>query len=460
VRERACTIALVCAALVAAVGLTFTWHDLLATFALRPLDYAEAEVLFDASRIRAHLPLYVDVVLGAFYGNDVPSRHFVVYVPTHAWLLAHLPGGLVRAGRLVSVAAWAGAVAWRGALVLLYALLVFGTWGLSVYAFYARPDALALLAAGVAFSETMRRKRVGATFGALFALAFWIKPNCVGLFAGAMLAEVWVHRRQAARAIGGAAVVSACAIAVLQVASGGAWVTHLLASSVLPFSPSLWVDAAAHYVPFYAFPIAFAAWAAWRADGVGHGVLGLAVSTAWTLVTIGKIGAAGNYWMEPCLGALAVVASVPVPPLAPRGRAALAMGALVEALWIGVADVRTAIDEERAIPRRAAFLDHVRERCGAPAHLVLSDEPGTEMALDGRLLFAPMQLRELVGAGRFPVAPWLETVGSDAIACVVVHDDSLEESRVFPAAVTAALAARFNLAEAAEDMRLYVHRGL
>jgi hypothetical protein len=470
------TIALGVAALVFAAGLAFTWCDLARTTALRPLDYAEAEVLFDAARIREARALYFDVVAGASYGGGVPSRHFVVYVPTHAWILAHLPlgsWGMAAAGRALSVLAWIGAAAWivvggrarEKRIALGYALLVLGTWGLAIYATYARPDAVALLAIGIAFAQSVRRGRIGAAWGALFALGVWIKPNFVGLLAGAMIAEVIVHRARSWRAIAGAAAASAPIAIALQITSGGAWLRHLLASAAQPLAMHLWIDGIEHYLPFYGFPLAFAAFCAWRAReerGMLHAFAGLVASTAWTLLAIGKIGAAGNYWMEPCLGALAVMANAPLPALSDRARLGLALGAAAQAFWIGVADIRTSLDEQIAIPRRAAFLEHVRARCSAPSRLVLSDSTGAEMALDGRILFSPMQLRELVTKGRFPVDAWIATVEEPEIACVLFHTDPpatpapITDSESFPPAVLASLAHHFTFAEAAEDMRLYV----
>ena len=63
------------------------------TIASRPLEYVEGEVLFDASRLRDHLRLYIDPLRGAFDYGPLPSRYYVAYTPLWAWLLSHVPAG-------------------------------------------------------------------------------------------------------------------------------------------------------------------------------------------------------------------------------------------------------------------------------------------------------------------------------------------------------------------------------
>src|SRR5579884_3638140 len=63
------------------------------TLSVRLTIPGETEVLFEASRIRAGLPLYVDPVVGAFDYGAVPARYFVVYPPLWSWGVSHVPAG-------------------------------------------------------------------------------------------------------------------------------------------------------------------------------------------------------------------------------------------------------------------------------------------------------------------------------------------------------------------------------
>src|SRR5271165_5666254 len=58
---------------------------------VRPPDYAEGCVLFNAARIRSGLPLYVNPVVGAHEYGEPPARYFVAYTPLAAMWLSALP---------------------------------------------------------------------------------------------------------------------------------------------------------------------------------------------------------------------------------------------------------------------------------------------------------------------------------------------------------------------------------
>ena len=209
-------------------------------------DYVEGEVLFDASRIREHRALYVDIAEGATDYGPVPSRHFVVYVPTFAWALAAVPTSLAKSiGRAVSLASWAGLLVWIvvrarrscTGVAMAAGAFVLGAHALTYFASCARPDGVAIALAGVALERTVRRGRADALVGALFAAAALTKPNVVGCFAGVMIAELSLRGGRSALRMGlGALAVGVPSAACLHLVSGGAWLEHLVRSTILPMN--------------------------------------------------------------------------------------------------------------------------------------------------------------------------------------------------------------------------------
>src|SRR5262249_5565381 len=135
--------------------------------------------------------------------------------------------------------------------------------------------------------------------------------------------------------LGGAAIAAAC-VAGLHAASDGAWVTHLFLSTQTTPLLGLWRDQMKSRLPFFALPLAAAGWCAWRArgsPGAPIALCALAASCAWTVWSLAKVGSASNYWMEPCVVALAIVARLPRPPLQGARAAAAGAAAVAQALW-------------------------------------------------------------------------------------------------------------------------------
>jgi hypothetical protein len=141
------------------------------------------------------------------------------------------------------------------------------------------------------------------------------------------------------------------------------------------------------------------------------------------------VGSASNYWMEPCLVALAVFARAPLPSLHGLARAVVVAGAVGQTLWVAVAGVRSSFEGLVRAPREAAALAHARATCGAAAgDVVLADEAGLEMMLDGRVVQVPFVTTQLVRAGRYPVGQWQADVRRPAVRCLVMQSDLLERS--------------------------------
>jgi hypothetical protein len=409
------------------------------TLAIRPADGVEAHLLFDAARIREGRELYVDPILGMWDYGPVPARHFVMYTPLYASLLSLFPArGALVAGRALSLGAWYGVLAW---LVLssskncrkatfVGSLFVGGVYVLVLFAGAARPDALAVGLSGVAFARSVRRGRVGFVDGALFALAFWVKPNVFGLGLGAMLAELGAHGRDSWRPIASALGVSLAAGAALHFVSHGAWTRHTVDSVVGPMTFSMLVRQGCWRLQFLALPIALCGWCAscgWTRRG-GAACLalgGLATGVVWALVSSSKFGSASNYWMEPCVGGVAVLRSFNM-AIRPGSMSLAAIG-LLQALWTGTASIRSAIEGIDWAPRRAAVLSKLRGLCAATRDdVVMADDEGPELAANGRLVLAPGQLTPLTRLGRYPLQSFVDDVRRPEVVCLVMQSDLLE----------------------------------
>ncbi len=458
--------------LVAAVAFGATLVFALSTLASRPLDGSEGNFLFDASRLRHGLSLYVDPNLGAWDYGPVPSRYYVLYAPFWAAMLAAVPGSVAPTlSRALSIAAWFGFLAGVFAssprshrvAVAVAVAFVGGLYPLTLFAASGRPDALAVALAGLAVLRSLRSGRVGAFEGALFALAPFFKPNVLAAGLGALAADLVSRRARAWPGLAGAASSSIACAGVLGLASGGVWLEHLLKSTWMPLSSTLWLEQMATRAPFFTAPLAFTAWCAWRAnDRLALSALGSSV--AWTLWSLAKIGSASNYWMEPCAVGVAIVATSPAAPLPAALRAIAAPLALVQACWTGVAAIRSSTEAIAAAPRKRAAIVSARVVCGAQdGDVVMADEPGLEVMLNGRLIEQPLVLTQLVRRGGFPEAIWLDDVARPRVRCLVMQSDLLErrageqnpDHDLFPPALRRALRARFELATSGDGVWIY-----
>jgi hypothetical protein len=473
-------------------ALTATVIYTLASMQGRPWDTVEGEILFEADRIRSGLPLYVDAVRGAIDYGPVPARFYVLYPPTWSWLLSHVQVSEVPArtvsllARAFDATAWFGLLAWIAAradpacrrVAMIAAAFAASVFTLTLFAVTARPDALALLLAGLALERSARKGRIDLPSAAAFALAPWVKPNMLGLAAGAFLADLTVPRTSrpgdapgaTARSwtsLGAALGVTGAMGVLLHLASGGAWLTHLLRSTGQPFSLPLWASQVASRVPFFGAPFAFAAWCGWRAraaPGVRLALAALATSIAWALFSFAKIGSATNYCLEPAIASVVLLARATVPAVA-AASPGIAGLALLQALWSGVASVRSTWEEVLLrFPAERRALDRARGVCGArDGDLILGDETGIELALNGRIIATPFQMTHLARRGLYPLGDWIADVRRPEIVGIVVEDDLLErplsqvsvEHDRFGPELRRVLVDRFELAERNGDWFTY-----
>ena len=433
------------------------------TLSSRPLDGVEGQILFEASRLRNSQPLYVDPVPGAGEYGQPPTRYFVLYPPIWSWVLSWFPGWFaIIADRAISIYLWLGVLIAIAATASrpsrnaawLAAAFIAGNYVLILYGSSGRPDGTAVCAAGVALLLSVRSERSGFIAGALFAIAAWLKPDVLGLAAGSFLATFIVERRSGALAMLGALTVSLPIASILQHTSGGTWLTHLVVSTSQPLSLAVLADNLSSRLPFFGCLIGFAAWCGfreWRRAGTWFGLVPLATSTAWTLVLLTKTGSASNYWMEPCVAALMVIAQTAPKQLGPSA----AVLAMLQVICTGVATIRSSVEGIRDASSHAALLARARSICGIErADVIIADEPGLEFALNGRVIFTPYQFTHLIRRGAFPAELWRQDIERPEVRCLIMRSDLLERPLstvdvahdLFPPPIREVLVQRFELA--------------
>lgn len=394
--------------------------------------WGELEPVFEASRVAHGLALYVDPLRGAFDYGVVPSRYYVCYPPIWSMALALVPdASRLVAARLLATGAWVAAVvlpvarARREArnVACWFAALILGSWVLANFASAGRPDSAAVLLVSIAVGRTLRRARLGLDAVALLVLAAFVKPTVIGALPGLLVAEVVVRPRSGARAWIAAAALVAASVASLELASHRMFWEHIVASNAQGFS----LEALRPNLSRFLFFGPLGVWAFHTAHvrrtepARLHALFALATSFGWTSLALAKVGSASNYWMEPCVIALLVVASFAPPPR--PGRAWMAVLGLLAATQTALTSIRAAFShaaEERRQPR--AYEAIVRE-CGvADGGLVLSDHGGVELRLNGRVVYPGFQMSHAARAGRFPESLWAADVARPEVRCFVETD--------------------------------------
>jgi hypothetical protein len=464
---------LIALAFVLAAGLVYAFGTALA----RPIETVEGEILFEAQRVRGNLALYVDPVVGAYDYGPVPSRYNVLYTPLWPYALSLLPAGAALASaRLASGLAWYGllgviafgAVSERRRAAIAAAALAGGTFMLVRHCATATADSVAVVLAGIGLLRTSRLGAADGWVGALFALAAWTKPNVIGLAAGVLLHEVFTGQPRSLRPLGAGLLVSGALGYWTARVSHGSWLAHLLRSTLQPATLKRAFTEIVPRLPFLGLSHGFAAYCAFygRASSSARMLLWALVSSlTWTAIEMAKVGSATGYWLEPTVAAVMVMAYVPVPRIRAWDfagvRWALAAAALTTLALNAVASLKGV---HAAFARRDAIA-RVRAECGARASdLVLGDQPGLEMMLDGRVLETPYQFTHLVRDGRYSLELWKSDIEAPQIRCLVTETNlmepapaaaDLENERLGPE-IRPALLARFELV--AQDGDLWIYR--
>ncbi len=179
-------------------------------------------------------------------------------------------------------------------------------------------------------------------------------------------------------------------------------------------------------------------------------------AVVWTLVALGKTGSSSNYWMEPAIGAVVVLACASDARVRVFGTHPIhASVALVSAAWTGLASVRGSVEHIREFRDDAAFIASLRERYGVPNDaLILSDDAGIELRLNGRIVTTTYQWVHLVARGRVPAALWVSDLASPNVALYIEHTGHLAVAPPLESALVAA----FVPVEASHGFRVWKRR--
>ena len=430
----------------------------------------EAEVLFEAARIRAHLPLYTDPLKGVFDYGPLPTRYYVLYAPLWPYLLSFVPTSAATiVARSVSTCAWLGAlvglarlrVPERRTAAAMAAAYGAGVFVIANFASSGRPDSIAVALAGVALGRSIKRGAVDVVAAALFALAAWFKPNVIGLGVGAVLASSLVTPVLDAgkRALGvaaGALAVSVPLVWLLHAVSGGVWLEHLERSVGQSMMLHHWWNQLWRRALFLV-PVLFTAWIGVRERASPPPRIAFAAfasALVWSVVSIGKIGAASNYWMEPAMGAVGVFAASPIRDMRPRAKVALWTLGAFHAVWLAAASVGSVVDAFEALPARQALILRAKDACAlGPTSVLFSDSSGAEYEGNGRIVSPGFQIEWLIFTGRFPAALRIADIERPEARCVLVESDL--EHAFFSPDVRAALKRKFQLIDEGAEWHLY-----
>lgn len=431
----------------------------------RPQLYGEAEVLFEATRLREHLPLYTDPVVGAADYGPIPSRFYVCYPPLWSLVLSFVPAGAAELfGRIACTLGWFGglfALARIGhgdkRAGLIAAAYGAGVWVISNLVTSGRPDAIALAIVACALSRTMRLGKADAWATALFTLAWWVKPNVLAIGAGVVVATALADRSTMKRNVAAALAVTVPIVCILHVWSGGTWLLHFQRSLLQSLNIHHWW-AQIRPRSLFIVPGSFVLWLAIRGRGTSAGRLAcfaFIASVVWTVVSLAKIGAASNYWAEPALAAVAVARACPVPSLDARRRTLAWLAAAVHAIWLAAATSLSVEYAFRTEPARQELIETARNACGPSSGRVLvADHPGVEHAVNDRIMSPSFQTEWLVLTGQFPEDVLLRDLGRPEVACLIASPDL--EHAFFAPSVKRALAAKLDVAASGGGWTLYL----
>ena len=461
VHRLALTVAAVCAAAALAL-LAYGLHA-------RPYGIVEAELLFQASRLRHGFPLYVDPAVGAWELGAPPSRYYVLYTPAWPWLLAHAgPAtavGMRTVGRVANAALFLATlgVAVRTArpqlrlVVGTGALLALGFAMLVREATLATADMPAVFLATMGLARTVRRGGLDPVSAALLAAAPLVKPSVLGIPVGAVLAHLVVHRRGGLRAmllpLASGAIVAGGLVATYHAASGGAWLTHIVRATGQTLSLDRWSRELGSRVVFLGAPHLAALVLAARRRATRLATLPLAASLAWSTFSMAKHGSGTHYWLEPTMAALLAMGAMEPAAAPSRALAWMGLGFTVAAAGVSLRELVQAPEVFRSWHDRVAGL---RERCPlAPGQVLVASDASLEMEIDGRVIVPSWQSSYLVRNGTFPLQAWRQDLAMPEVRCFVDGPEFLAPVPDRIEGITEVNAYRKELRDVIEDHFVY-----
>lgn len=411
-------------------------------FVHRPDNPVEAELLFEAQRVALGRPLYVDPALGAWEDGAPPSRFYVLYTPLWPWLVGHLAGpsiaSLRHAGRGIATLAWlvvfvapvVGATRQQRRATAIAALLGLSVYFLARNAPAATPDTLAVAVACLGLVRIVRSGKVDTLSLALVAMAPLVKPSCLGVLGGVVIAHLAGRERDRYRVLfGAAALVSLVGLSFTAISEGG-WLTHIVRSTGQPLTWTRFVQELVSRAPILGLPHLAVAAIAIRRRAPLLVTAPLLTSLAWASFAMAKHGSGTQYWIEPTMAATVAIAFMPPPSPSPSAQtfagARWTVGALLLGLLVGATSLPAYARELAAWRAHDEELASIDRHCGRDpgrGEVVISSDVTIELALDGRILVPDWQSAFLARRGTFPVDAWRSDLGDPRARWLVLPFD-------------------------------------
>lgn len=398
----------------------------------------EAEMVFEALRVRRGFPLYFDPSMGAGEYGAPPTRYFVLYTPIWpeilAWLGSASLEGLRFGGRLVNSVAWLSFFAWlyrstpqlRRVPTLVACAVVAGGFFLSREATLAGPDTIACVIVGVGFVRASRKGEMDALSAVLLATGPFIKPSVIGCAVGVCIGHAIVKRWAAWRSLAIMAAVGTAWIIVCFILSHGMWPLHMFRATGQTISLDRLVSELGGRGLFLGLPHVVCIGFAFR--GNANAVLRstLVVTLGYSTFLLAKHGSGSHYFIEPSIACVAAVSMVDC-AISPWQR--LFRWAVTATLTCMTA-VATFVGftNERAVSlRRAELLPAMREACPLLAGEVAAVSDLTlELDLNGRILVPLWQTSYLVRRGIFSAEMWAKDLRDPHVRCVINGPEFLD----------------------------------
>lgn len=408
------------------------------TLASRKWGPVEAEMVFEALRVRKGFPLYFDPSVGAQEYGAPPTRYFVLYTPIWPQILAWLgPAsleGLKVGGRIVNSVAWLGFFAWlyrsteqsRRAPTLIACALACGGFFLSREASLAGPDTIACVLVGVGFVRAARKGELDMLSAVLLATGPFIKPSVIGCAVGVCIGHTIVKRWAAWRSLAVMVAVGAFWIAICWTLSHGMWPLHMFRATGQTMSLDRLVQEFGRRGLFLGLPHAVCIVFAFR--GNANAVLRstLVVTLGYSTFLLAKHGSGSHYFIEPSIACVTAVSMVDC-ATGPWQRLFRWTATAALAIVTTIATLVGYTNEHASSRSRAELVPALREACPlAPGDVALSSDLTLELDLNGRIVVPLWQTSYLVRRGIFSAAMWANDLRDPHVRCVITGPEFLE----------------------------------
>ena len=381
------------------------------TITSRRYGPVEAEMAFEALRVRTGHALYFDPLVGAHEYGEPPTRYFVLYTPIWPMILAWLgPAsleGLRSGGRIVNSLAWFGFFVWtawstpkeRRTATFVAASLSAGVFFLAREASVAGPDTVACVLAGIALFRAARKGEMDSLSAALLALGPFVKPSAIGCAVGVCIAHVLVKRVAAWRSLAVFAAVALAAAGACVVSSHGMWPLHMFRATGQTLSFDRLVSEVSGRVLFLGLPHLVCIVLAFRSRANMIVRVTLVTTLTYSTFLMSKHGSGSHYYIEPSIACVCAVSTVPWALSAADRAVRWALAAILS--WVSVVTSIIGFSGENEISKnRGVVLAALREACPlANGNIIVSSDLTMELEIDGRVIVPLWQTTYLTRRG-------------------------------------------------------------